>query len=58
MPFIKSPSFAANKIYNGLIKSNAFEIHFPKELTVFLKFLRILPYRIYLFLINKFVKRD
>jgi short-subunit dehydrogenase len=58
MPFIKTPTFAANKIYNGLIKSNAFEIHFPKELTVFLKFLRILPYRIYLFLINKFVKRD
>ena len=58
MPFIKTPTFAANKIYNGLIKSNAFEIHFPKELTFFLKFLRILPYRIYLFLINKFVKRD
>ena len=58
MPFIKTPTFAANKIYNGLIKSNAFEIHFPKELTVFLNFLRILPYRIYLFLINKFVKRD
>jgi len=58
MPFIKSPSFAANKIYNGLIKSNAFEIHFPKELTILLKFLRILPYQIYLFLINKFVKRD
>jgi len=58
MPFIKTPEFAANKIYNGLIKSNAFEIHFPKELTIFLKFLRILPYRAYLFLINKFVKRD
>tara|TARA_B100000780_G_scaffold161370_1_gene112764 strand:- start:1494 stop:2249 length:756 start_codon:yes stop_codon:yes gene_type:complete len=58
MPFIKSPTFAANKIYNGLIKSNAFEIHFPKELTILLKILRILPYQIYLFLINKFVKRD
>jgi short-subunit dehydrogenase len=58
MPFIKSPTFAANKIYNGLIKSNAFEIHFPKELTILLKFLRILPYQVYLFLINKFVKRD
>ena len=58
MPFIKTPEFAANKIYNGLTKGDAFEIHFPKELTIFLKILRILPYRIYLFLINKFVKGD
>jgi NAD(P)-dependent dehydrogenase (short-subunit alcohol dehydrogenase family) len=58
MPFIKTPEFAANKIYDGLTKSSAFEIHFPKELTILLKLLRILPYKIYLFLINKFVKRD
>ena len=57
MPFIKTPEFAADKMYNGLTKGNAFEIHFPKELTIILKFLRILPYRAYLFLINKFVKR-
>ena len=57
MPFIKSPEFAAKKMYNGLIKSKAFEIHFPKELTILLKILRILPYRIYLLLIDKFVKR-
>jgi len=57
MPFIKTPEFAANKIYDGLIKSNSFEVHFPKQLTLFLKFLRILPYKIYLFLIDKFVKR-
>mgnify|MGYP006137190629 CR=1 FL=1 len=58
MPFIKTPEFAADKIYNGLTKGSAFEIHFPKELTIFLKILRILPYRVYLFLINRFVKRD
>tara|TARA_B110000211_G_scaffold178970_1_gene202352 strand:+ start:347 stop:1102 length:756 start_codon:yes stop_codon:yes gene_type:complete len=58
MPFIKTPEFAANKIYDGLTKSGTFEIHFPKELTILLKLLRILPYKIYLFLINKFVKRD
>jgi len=58
MPFIKTPEFAADRMYNGLTKGNTFEIHFPKELTIFLKFLRILPYRVYLFLINKFVKRD
>ena len=57
MPFIKTPEFAADKMFNGLTKSSAFEIHFPKELTFILKILRILPYRAYLFLINKFVKR-
>ena len=57
MPFIKSPEFAAEKMFDGLTKSKAFEIHFPKALTMLLKFLRILPYRIYLFLIDKGVKR-
>ena len=57
MPFIKSPEFAADKIYNGLVKSNAFEITFPKQLTIIFKFFRILPNRIYLFLIDKLVKR-
>ena len=57
MPFIKSPEFAAEKMFNGLTKSKAFEIHFPKALTLILKFLRILPYKIYLFLIDKSVKR-
>ena len=57
MPFIKSPEFAAEKMFDGLTKTNAFEIHFPKQLTLLLKFLRILPYRIYLFLIDKSVKR-
>ena len=57
MPFIKSPEFAAEKMFNGLTNGKAFEIHFPKALTLLLKFLRILPYRIYLFLIDKGVKR-
>jgi short-subunit dehydrogenase len=57
MPFIKSPEFAAERMFNGLTKSKAFEIHFPRALTVLLKLLRILPYRIYLFLIDKSVKR-
>jgi short-subunit dehydrogenase len=57
MPFIKTPEFAAEKIFNGLTSSKAFEIHFPKELTLLLKFFRVLPYRMYLFLIDKFVKR-
>ena len=57
MPFIKSPEFAANEIFTGLTKNNSFEIHFPKALTITLKLLRVLPYKIYLFLIDKFVKR-
>ena len=57
MPFLKTPEYAAEKIYNGLVKSNSFEVHFPKGLTVTLKFLRILPYRLYLFLVDKLVKR-
>ena len=57
MPFIKSPEFAADKMFKGLTKTRAFEIHFPKALTLLLKFLRILPYKIYLFLVDKGVKR-
>ena len=57
MPFIKSPEFAAEKMFNGLTKRKAFEIHFPKALTILLKIFRILPYKIYLFLIDKCVKR-
>ena len=57
MPFIKSPEFAAEKIYNGLVKSNAFEITFPKQLTILFKLFKVLPNRIYLFLISKLVKR-
>ena len=56
MPFIKSPEFAANKIYKGLIKTNSFEITFPKELTTILKFFRILPYWKYFYLIEKLTK--
>ena len=57
MPFLRTPEYAAVKIFNGLVKSSAFEIHFPKGLTLTLKFLRILPYRLYLFLVDKLVKR-
>tara|TARA_A100001015_G_scaffold102534_1_gene113883 strand:- start:939 stop:1691 length:753 start_codon:yes stop_codon:yes gene_type:complete len=57
MPFIKSPEFAAEKMFNGLTKTKSFEIHFPKALTIILKFLRILPYKIYLYLVDKAVKR-
>tara|TARA_Y100000591_G_scaffold97422_1_gene82620 strand:+ start:129 stop:881 length:753 start_codon:yes stop_codon:yes gene_type:complete len=57
MPFLKSVDYAANKIFDGLVKTKDFEIHFPKSLTLLLKFLRILPYKTYLFLVDKLVKR-
>ena len=57
MPMIKSPEFAAEKIYIGLIKKTGFEIHFPKTFTYFLKFLRILPNSIYFKLIDLGYKR-
>ena len=53
MPFIKSAEFAANKIYKGLVKSNNFEITFPKELTLIMKIFKILPYKIYFYLLSK-----
>ena len=34
MPMIKSPEYAADKIYLGLLKKNVFEIHFPKSLVL------------------------
>ena len=56
MPFLKTPEFAAEKIYNGLINGSSFEIDFPKELTLILKFLKILPDNVYFKLIRKLTK--
>ncbi len=57
MPMIKSPEFAAEQIYKGLIKKKIFEIHFPKAFTYFLKFLRILPSSIYFKFVEKGMKK-
>ena len=56
MPFLKTTEYAADKIYDGLIKSNVFEIHFPKQLTLILKFLKMLPNWLYLKLLGKLTK--
>jgi len=61
MPMIKSPEFAAEQIYIGLIKKKGFEIHFPKAFTFIMKVLRILPSSWYFKLINIgniYMKRD
>ncbi len=54
MPFIKPASFAAEKIYKGLVESKNFEIKFPFLFLNILKVLRILPYPLYFYLIKKF----
>ena len=56
MPFLKSAEYAAEKIYDGLINKNIFEIHFPKSLTLILKFLSFLPNKIYFHLVGKMTK--
>ena len=56
MPFLKTPEYAADKIYDGLINKNDFELHFPKALTLFLKIFSFLPSKIYFGLIGKMTK--
>jgi len=59
MPFLVSPEFAANKIVTG-IENERLEIHFPWQLSWICKFFRVLPYRLYHFLLSKspLVKKD
>ena len=56
MPFLKTPEYAANQIYEGLINKNIFEIHFPKALTITLKILSFLPSKIYFNLVGRLTK--
>tara|TARA_B100001175_G_scaffold38344_1_gene27790 strand:- start:752 stop:1504 length:753 start_codon:yes stop_codon:yes gene_type:complete len=56
MPFLKTAEYAADKIYKGLLDGSSFEIDFPKELTLILKFLKMLPDRLYFKIIKKLTK--
>ena len=56
MPFLKTSEYAAEKIYDGLVNKNIFEIHFPKSLTIILKILSFLPSKIYFGLVGKMTK--
>ena len=56
MPMIKSPEFAAEKMFIGLTKKNAFEIHFPIFFTMLMKFLKIMPNWLYFLLVKKGMK--
>jgi NADP-dependent 3-hydroxy acid dehydrogenase YdfG len=52
MPALIPPEEAALQMLHG-IERGAFEIHFPKRFTRWLKFLRLLPYRLYFPIIHK-----
>ena len=56
MPMIKSPEFAAKKMFIGLTKKNTFEIHFPITFTLIMKLLKIMPNWLYFFLVKKGMK--
>ncbi len=56
MPFLKTPEYAADQIFEGLVNKNTFEIHFPKSLTITLKLLSFLPSKIYFGLVGKLTK--
>ena len=58
MPFLKTPEFAADQIYDGLINRNVFEIHFPKALTLTLKLFSFLPSKLYFKLVGKMTKHQ
>ena len=56
MPFLKTPEYAAEKIFDGLIKSSSFEIHFPKSFTFGMKLLKIMPNWLYFFIVGRGIK--
>ncbi len=53
MPFMITSSDAAQRILTGLKQTYRFEIAFPWPIVIALKFLRILPYKLY-FLLTKY----
>jgi NADP-dependent 3-hydroxy acid dehydrogenase YdfG len=55
MPALITADQAAKEILEG-IQAGKFDIHFPKRFSGFLKFLRILPYPLYFWIIRRFVK--
>ena len=57
MPMIRSPELAAERMFIGLTKKNAFEIHFPIAFTMLMKLLKIIPNWLYFFLVKKGMKK-
>jgi len=55
MPALITSEQAAHEILSGIQKGE-FDIHFPKRFTRFMKFLRILPYPLYFWIVRRFVR--
>ncbi len=55
MPFLMSPEDAATRVLRGM-SGTGFEITFPRRFTWMLKLLRILPYRLYFWLVSRGTK--
>jgi NAD(P)-dependent dehydrogenase (short-subunit alcohol dehydrogenase family) len=55
MPALISPQQAAEEIIAGFARG-AFEIHFPRRFTRWLKLLRLLPYSLYFALVRRFTR--
>lgn len=53
MPALITPEVAAREMLTGWARGD-FELHFPKRFTRWLKFMRLLPYRLYFPLVRKF----
>lgn len=56
MPELMEPEAAAQQIINSLENSERFEIHFPPKLSLFLRLLRWLPYRLSLAITRKMLR--
>jgi short-subunit dehydrogenase len=52
MPLIISPEKAASYIIKGL-GTRSFQIDFPKLMSLFLRFLRLLPYPLYFWIVRR-----
>ena len=52
MPALLTSEQAAQKIIAGFARGD-FEIHFPKQFTLWLKLLKLLPYRLYFYLVKR-----
>jgi hypothetical protein len=53
MPALLSPEQAAQAMLKGWAQG-AFDIHFPKRFTLWLKLMRLMPYRLYFALVRRF----
>ena len=57
MPELMSPEDAASRIADEIQKKYHFEIHFPFKLSTFLQTLRLIPYKLSLFLTKKMLPK-